>query len=441
VTRLFLSYRRADAGPDVGRLADRLRRVPAFRDGGVFVDVDAIAPGRDFADVIRAAIRLTDVLVAVIGPGWLAARDDRGRRLDDPADPVRGEIAAALADGVPVLAVLVRGAGMPRADDLPEAIRPLGQRNAVDLSEGRYEYDFDRLAQALTDLADGAADAPRRRAEEATAEGYYQIGMAHLSRKDFALANASLRKAIRLRPDLADAHRGLAAGLQIEAHAMILRDNYGLATERIEESERHVKAAWDERDADPRVYVQLGYSRKELAQAYRAIRRDDRAGELLGQARAHFQMALGVDRRDPTALNGLGSVALIAGDYDEAIKRITAALKQEPRYAAALFDLAQAYYAKALGLPDGREKLKTLDDVLTACHRLAALQAEPDGEALSPEALQHLIGIGEAAMIEAKRLVAASKSPTPKPKAGARGRGGRRSQSPGGGSGRPKVRR
>ncbi|HEY0999870.1 MAG TPA: hypothetical protein VGD83_09545 [Streptosporangiaceae bacterium] len=72
------------------RLADR------FGEGRVFMDVDTIEPGVDFAEEISRAVAACQVLVAVVGPAWLTATDKRGRRrLDDPGDFVRLEIETA----------------------------------------------------------------------------------------------------------------------------------------------------------------------------------------------------------------------------------------------------------------------------------------------------------------------------------------------------------
>jgi len=87
----------------------------------VFIDVASIEPGVDFAEVITRAVGSCDVLLAVIGPGWLTAPDEAGqRRLDDPDDLVRLEVEAALARDVRVIPVLVEDATMPRRKDLPE---------------------------------------------------------------------------------------------------------------------------------------------------------------------------------------------------------------------------------------------------------------------------------------------------------------------------------
>jgi hypothetical protein len=99
------------------------------------MDVDNIDPGLDFVKVLNEQVTQCDVLISVIGRGWIDALDETGvRRLDNPADFVRIEIESALAQDKRVIPVLVGQALMPRVDQLPEAMKPLdaqcGQINA-----------------------------------------------------------------------------------------------------------------------------------------------------------------------------------------------------------------------------------------------------------------------------------------------------------------------
>jgi hypothetical protein len=91
---IFLSYRRADAAPYARLMQFQLReRFPETR---IFMDLDSIEPGLDFAEVIREAVESCAVLVALIGKQWATLADEDGRRrLDDPGDYVRFEIQAA----------------------------------------------------------------------------------------------------------------------------------------------------------------------------------------------------------------------------------------------------------------------------------------------------------------------------------------------------------
>src|SRR5215472_941437 len=109
---IFVSYRRRESRDFAGRLYDRL--AGRFGESQVFIDVDTIEPGVDFAEEISRAVAACEVLVAVIGPAWLTVTDGRGqRRLDDPDDIVRLEIGAALSRDVRVIPILVEGAVMP----------------------------------------------------------------------------------------------------------------------------------------------------------------------------------------------------------------------------------------------------------------------------------------------------------------------------------------
>ena len=146
---IFISYRRDDARHAAGRLVDRLEQTYAREQ--LFFDIDNIAPGLDFVRVLSEQVQACDVLLAVIGQGWLDARNEDGsRRLGDPKDFVRIEIEAALARDIRVVPVLVDGAPMPREVDLPEKLQPLARRNAGRLTHERFGADAEGLAEALT---------------------------------------------------------------------------------------------------------------------------------------------------------------------------------------------------------------------------------------------------------------------------------------------------
>jgi hypothetical protein len=114
------------------------------------MDVNAIQPGRDFRKAIDESIHKCSVLLAVLGRDWLELKDASGqRRLDDETDFVRLEIASALQRDIPVVPVLVRGARMPRAEQLPADLRELAYRNAVELTHARWKSDVRVLIQAL----------------------------------------------------------------------------------------------------------------------------------------------------------------------------------------------------------------------------------------------------------------------------------------------------
>jgi hypothetical protein len=145
----FISYRREDAAGYAGRLRESLeRRLGTAR---VFRDVDTLRPGQDFVQAIESRLSDCAVMLAVIGRDWVNARDLAGsRRLDEPFDFVRLEIAAALArPNVLVVPVLVEGAAMPSAAELPENLKPLIRRHAVSLRDETWDSDVDRLVNVI----------------------------------------------------------------------------------------------------------------------------------------------------------------------------------------------------------------------------------------------------------------------------------------------------
>src|SRR5215813_10867545 len=111
---IFVSYRRDDTQGWVGRLAHDLRE--SFLQAQVFYDIAAIGPGEDFVIAINRALSSCQVVLVLIGPRWLSAQTADGRRrIDDPDDLVRLEVAAALAQPILVVPVLFNGAAMPAA--------------------------------------------------------------------------------------------------------------------------------------------------------------------------------------------------------------------------------------------------------------------------------------------------------------------------------------
>ena len=145
---IFLSYRRDDAGPYARLLKSELSA--RFPDATVFMDLDSIEPGLDFAAVIAEAVGSCAVLVALIGHQWATITDEGGRRrLEDPDDFVRFEVQAALERAVRVIPVLVDGARPLRQQQLPPELGKLARLNALELSLARYQYDADRLLDLI----------------------------------------------------------------------------------------------------------------------------------------------------------------------------------------------------------------------------------------------------------------------------------------------------
>jgi hypothetical protein len=153
---IFINYRRDDSRGLAGRLADNLRR--AFGSRAVFMDVDGMKPGLDFVKQLDAQVSQCDVVLAVIGTNWFEARDDKGqRRFDSEHDYVRIELASALKRDIPVIPVLIDGATLPPEEALPDDLKSLARRHAMELRYTRFNADAHALELALRDLL------PRRR--------------------------------------------------------------------------------------------------------------------------------------------------------------------------------------------------------------------------------------------------------------------------------------
>ena len=156
---LFISYRRHDASGHAGRLRDHLRTRFGRQ---VFQDVDDIADGEIYEQVLERALQTCGIGLVVIGPTWLTGVDvAHQRRLDAPDDWVRTEIRQLLERGIRVIPVLVGGARMPTTADLPDDLKPLAKRQARELRDASWDADVAALMARLQEALGGAlAPAP-----------------------------------------------------------------------------------------------------------------------------------------------------------------------------------------------------------------------------------------------------------------------------------------
>ena len=146
--QIFISYRREEASAWARLVKHRL--LERCSGSKIFIDVDTIKPGIDFVEAIKKAVSGCDVLIAIVGRDWLTSSDSRGqRRLENPEDPVRLEVATALNREIQVIPVLVDGARMPHSDDLSEDLKSFARRNAIEVSHSRFKEDSERLISAV----------------------------------------------------------------------------------------------------------------------------------------------------------------------------------------------------------------------------------------------------------------------------------------------------
>jgi hypothetical protein len=159
MAKVFISYRHGDSWGAVGSLRDAV--AAEFGRENVFFDVDAIPVGMDFRVVLRDAISRTDVMLVLIGLHWASMTDHEGRRrLDNPHDFVRLEVEQALQTSVPVVPVLLDGASLPHADQVPGSLMPLLTRSGVALSPQSFEADLRHLVRMVASMASKVEDQP-----------------------------------------------------------------------------------------------------------------------------------------------------------------------------------------------------------------------------------------------------------------------------------------
>jgi hypothetical protein len=147
--KVFISYRREDSRYPARRIYDAFAQ--SLPPDTVFMDIDSMAPGDDFVEVLEGWVQQCEVLLALIGPNWLKSIDPRTkrRRLDNPEDFVRIEVRGALARKIPVVPVLLDAAAMPTAAELPDDIKGLTRRNAEFIDFRTFDVDVERLIKRL----------------------------------------------------------------------------------------------------------------------------------------------------------------------------------------------------------------------------------------------------------------------------------------------------
>jgi len=146
--KIFVNYRRDDSGANALAVAQHLMRM--FGESNVFLDVDRVRAGQDFVTELNDRLSDCKVMIAVIGPSWLTVTDEEGkRRLDDPEDWVRLELADALRRKIAVIPVLVGGAAMPKKSDLPYNLRPLLQRQVATITTNGFRHEMAGLVSDI----------------------------------------------------------------------------------------------------------------------------------------------------------------------------------------------------------------------------------------------------------------------------------------------------
>lgn len=148
-SKVFISYRRDDSRYQARMIYSALCQTVTREH--VFMDVDSIPLGANFRKILKDWVDQCEVLLALIGQGWVDANDPKTsrRRLESADDFVRIEISEALARGIPVVPVLLDGAAMPDRNLLPDDMKELVDRQAEFVEYRTFDADVERLIRKL----------------------------------------------------------------------------------------------------------------------------------------------------------------------------------------------------------------------------------------------------------------------------------------------------
>jgi TIR domain len=147
--KLFLSYRREDSAGYARSLYGALAQ--DFGADNVFFDVNSIGAGERFEAELRKALSQSAVFVAIIGQHWLRLLNERLQTAEP--DYVKMEVETALQRDLVVIPVLLSRDGkthpVPRAQELPSAVRDLFSYQMHIVSHERFERDVADLVAAI----------------------------------------------------------------------------------------------------------------------------------------------------------------------------------------------------------------------------------------------------------------------------------------------------
>jgi tetratricopeptide (TPR) repeat protein len=360
-TKVFINYRRDDSIGTAGRLHDRLAQT--FGQKNIFMDVDSIPAGVDFVADLNSQVAACDVVLVVIGPNWLDAKDEAGRRrLDNPDDFVVIEIAAALARNIPVIPVLLDKARIPKASELPDPVKPLVRRNAVEILSTQFGRDAEVLIEKIREVLNGGTAAPRPwrgKAVVGTAAAavLLLIGLSgytffrHLVEQ--RVQRAELRWEEERRAAEAEADRKVQQAEEQRLAAVKAEQ------ERQERAaaEADAKRSADEAElqrlaavkADQERQARAAAEAQENHKAYLAAIKEGGAAHSAGsfdKAIANFSEAIRLRPDDASAFNSRGNAYESKGDHDRAIADYTESIRLNPKNALAFNNRGIAYAHK-----------------------------------------------------------------------------------------------
>jgi len=330
--KIFINYRRDDSTGTAGRLHDRLAQ--SFGRKNLFMDVDHIPPGVDFINHLNAQVAGCDVFLVIIGPTWLEVSNEKGeRRLDDPGDFVAIEIATALARNIRVIPVLVDGARMPMASELPESLKPLVRRQAIDVRNTHFGRDAEALIEKIGEkLSDNCATLSRWRVGAMAGAiaalliaGWIALsGIVLLTSTPSTVQPDTRREAERERPVADETEQDRKAKAESEER----RNSEEAERRRLAEEEEHKRAE------------------EEVQARYRALVNQAEAdvkARNYDKAIANLSQAIDLDPKRALAVNKRAGAYLKKGDNERALVDINDALRLDPNYAPAFSNRGLAY--------------------------------------------------------------------------------------------------
>jgi hypothetical protein len=152
--KIFISYRRDDSKAETRSIYQRLERT--FSEQQLFMDVDTIESGENFPAALNKALSDCKAMLVVIGRRWLGTPGSDGApRLANTGDFVHLEVATALKRGIALIPVLVDGAKMPAADDLPQPLKGLSSVQGAIVTHENFSTDMERIERRLGEIVAG----------------------------------------------------------------------------------------------------------------------------------------------------------------------------------------------------------------------------------------------------------------------------------------------
>ena len=332
---IFINYRRDDSSGVAGRLHDSL--APKFGRNKLFMDVDNIPVGRDFEDYLNSQVAACDAMLAIIGPNWVNTKDESGqRRLDNPEDFVVIEIGAALTRKIPVVPVLVDGARMPKASELPDSLKPLARRQAIQIRHTNFRSDAEGLVKRLREAL--GYDLPQRRWRVLAIKAVAAMAVLLLiGWGGYVYYRHTVERVVQqaqLKAVEAEAKRKADAAEQ-ERQARAAAEAEAKRKADAAEQERQARAA---AEAEAKRKIEAERQRKEGEAAGRSGDQD--------KALANLNEAIQLNPNDAIAFYDRGLSYFYKGDFDRAIADYDEAIQLNPAYVAAFNNRGLAYNNK-----------------------------------------------------------------------------------------------